>query len=134
MIDAFSAIATFVIVTLPDLFAPVPFAVLTASGGGSLGLADELGLVDGELDDEGETDGDTEADGLTDADGEPDADGDCEGLPANCPLISVRPTRVGLPVESVKAAAAVLPVALNVWSHVEIPRPSVLSVQPAGAV
>ena len=37
-------------------------------------------------------------------------------------------------MESVNAAEAVEPVALNVWSQVEMPSPSVRSVQPAGGV
>lgn len=49
-------------------------------------------------------------------------------------LTSTNPTAVGLAAESVKDAEAVLPVASNIWSVVEMPFPSARSVHPAGDV
>lgn len=106
----------------------------------TLALGDTLGLslADGETEALGETDGDIEADGErdgeTDGEGETDALGETDGEPANAVRISIMPTAVGFAADSVNAAEAVEPVALNGWSQHVMPRPSMRSVQPAGEV
>jgi hypothetical protein len=103
------------------------------------GETDALGLTDGLWLALGDTlaDGDCEALGLTDGDTDALGETEADGLPAATPetlSISTNPQAVGLPVDRVKEADAVVPPLPNIWSAIVIPFPSTRSVQLAGAV
>lgn len=50
------------------------------------------------------------------------------------PMISSRPTNVGLALDNVNEAEALDPIVLYIWSEHAMPKPSIRSIQPLGDV